>query len=54
MWFNQRKFEYHTERYSQVTGISLSTVKRTIKKMSDDGIIERKGGKRYGYGEIHQ
>ena len=32
--------------------VSLPTVKRSIKKMTDDGKIERKGGKRFGYWEI--
>lgn len=33
-------------------GISIATVQRKIKKLSDKKIIVRKGGKRFGYWEI--
>lgn len=34
-------------------GVSVPTIKRIIKKMADKGSIVRKGGKRFGYWEIH-
>lgn len=34
-------------------GVSVPTIKRITKKMSDKGSIVRKGGKRFGYWEIH-
>lgn len=33
---------------SETLSISIATVKRTIKQMTENGIIERTGGKRYG------
>lgn len=33
---------------SETLSISVATVKRTIKKMTENGIIERTGGRRYG------
>lgn len=34
-------------------GISIATVQRMMKKLSDKNIIMRKGGKRFGYWEVH-
>ena len=34
--------------------VSRATVQRLIKKIVDENKIERKGGKRYGYWEIHE
>lgn len=34
--------------------ISRSTVKRAVKNLVDKGIIERKGGKRFGYWKVHE
>ena len=33
-------------------GISIASVKRIMKKLVENGIIERKGGKRFGYWEF--
>ena len=33
-------------------GISIVSVKRTMKKLVDNNVIERKGGRRFGYWEI--
>ncbi|MDE6035333.1 MAG: winged helix-turn-helix domain-containing protein [Ruminococcus sp.] len=33
---------------SKTLSISVATVKRTIKKMTENGVIERTGGRRYG------
>ena len=33
-------------------GVSIVSVKRIMKKLVENGIIERKGGKRFGYWEI--
>ena len=38
---------------SQHLGNSLSTIKRIMSAMVERGVIERKGGKRYGYWEIN-
>lgn len=35
------------------TRVSVPSIKRTMKILSDNGIIVRKGGKRYGYWEIN-
>ncbi len=35
-------------------GSSRATVQRIMKTLSNDGIIERKDGKRYGYWKIHE
>lgn len=34
-------------------GVSRSTVKRVIKNMTEKGVIERRGGKRFGYWEVY-
>lgn len=34
-------------------GISIAAVQRMMKKLSDKNIIMRKGGKRFGYWEVH-
>lgn len=34
--------------------VSRATVQRTCKALTEKGILERKGGKRYGYWEIHK
>lgn len=36
------------------TDNALRTVQRKLKDLQERGVIERKGGKRYGYWEIHQ
>ena len=38
---------------ANLCGVSVPTIKRITKKMSDKGSIVRKGGKRFGYWEIH-
>ena len=38
---------------ANLCGVSVPTIKRITKKMSDKGSIVRKGGKRLGYWEIH-
>jgi len=35
-------------------GISVATVQRIMKRLVEQGKIERKGGKRFGYWEIHE
>lgn len=40
------------DRLMEHLGISRSTVKRALSKMSADGRIRRTGGKRYGHWEI--
>ena len=35
-------------------GYSRASVQRTMKKLIENGIIERKGGKRFGFWEIHK
>lgn len=39
---------------AELFGVSRSTVKRTVKLLAEQGKIERKGGKRYGYWEVHE
>lgn len=39
---------------AEETDNALRTVQRKLKELQKRGIIERKGGKRYGYWEIHQ
>jgi len=34
-------------------GVSLPSIQRAMKKLVDQGKIERKGGKRFGYWDIH-
>ncbi len=34
------------------TAIPLRTIQRVMKELQEDGKIERKGGKRYGYWEV--
>lgn len=34
--------------------VSIASVQRVMKRMVKQGRIERKGGKRYGYWEIHE
>ena len=36
------------------TGVSRSTIKRAIGKLTADGLVERIGGKRYGHWEINE
>lgn len=36
------------------TNIPLRTIQRIMKELQGNGKIERKGGKRYGYWEIHE
>ena len=36
----------------ELLGIPLRSVQRKIKRLKEQGIIERKGGRRYGYWEI--
>ena len=35
-------------------GISVATVQRIMKRLAEQGKIERKVGKRFGYWEIHE
>lgn len=39
---------------AEETDNALRTVQRKLKDLHERGVIERKGGKRYGYWEIHQ
>lgn len=39
---------------AEETDNALRTVQRKLKELQERGVIERKGGKRYGYWEIHQ
>jgi len=39
---------------AEKTKVSVPTIKRTMKKLSDKGKIVRKGGKRYGYWEVRK
>jgi ATP-dependent DNA helicase RecG len=39
---------------AEATKVSIPSIKRTMKILSDNGRIIRKGGKRYGYWEIHE
>ncbi len=41
------------QELSERLSVSLSTIKRTMIGMAERNIIERKGGKRHGYWEIH-
>lgn len=36
------------------THIPLRTIQRIMKELQENGKIERKGGKRYGYWEVHE
>lgn len=36
------------------TDIALRTIQRKLKDLQNKGILERKGGKRYGYWEVHK
>lgn len=36
------------------TGAALRTVQRKLKILQEKGVIQRKGGKRYGYWEIRE
>ncbi len=38
---------------AEKTKVSVPSIKRTIKILSDNRRIVRKGGKRYGYWEVH-
>ncbi len=38
---------------AEKTKVSVPSIKRTMKILSDNGRIVRKGGKRYGYWEVH-
>lgn len=42
------------DELTEALGVSRSTVKRSIKQLSEHDKIERKGGKRYGYWEVHE
>lgn len=33
--------------------VTKRTIERTVKHLREEGVLERKGGKRYGYWEIH-
>lgn len=35
------------------TDIPLRTIQRTLKELRENGVIERKGGKRFGYWEVN-
>lgn len=39
---------------AELLDVSVPTVKRIMKKMSDKGIIKRKGGRRFGCWEIQE
>ena len=39
---------------SDELSVSRATVQRLCKELSDKGLMERKGGKRFGYWEIHE
>lgn len=39
---------------ADLLNVSVPSIKRIMKKMTDKGIIERKGGKRFGYWDIHK
>ena len=39
---------------AKVLKVSVASIKRTIKDLSDSGVISRKGGKRFGYWEVHK
>ncbi len=39
---------------AEKTKVSVPTIKRTMKKLSDNGKIVRKGGKRYGYWKVRK
>ena len=39
---------------AKVLKVSVASIKRTIKDLSDSGTITRKGGKRFGYWEVHK
>ena len=41
-------------KLAEETGASVITVKRAMKELLKDGLIEREGGKRYGYWKIKQ
>ena len=34
--------------------VSLRSLKRIMKKLTEKGVVERSGGKRYGYWKIHE
>lgn len=34
--------------------VTTRTIERTIKRLREKGILERKGGKRFGYWVIHK
>ena len=40
------------EELAEKTKVSVPSIKRAIKNLSDNGKIERKGGKRFGYWEV--
>lgn len=39
---------------AEILGTSVPSIQRAMSKMKDDGCIVRKGGKRFGYWEIHE
>lgn len=39
---------------AKISKVSVASIKRTMKRLSDEGKIVRKGGKRYGYWEIKE
>ena len=34
--------------------VTKRTIERIVKNLREKGVIERKGGKRYGYWEVHE
>ena len=39
---------------AEATKVSVPSIKRTMKILSNNGKIVRKGGKRYGYWEVNE
>lgn len=50
----QQNPEATQKEIAQETNISLRTVQRKLKELREKGIIERKGGKRFGFWEIYK
>lgn len=50
----QQNPEATQKEISQETNISLRTVQRKLRELREKGIIERKGGKRFGFWEIYK
>ena len=53
---NSRPYNPETtyDNLVEATGVSRSTIKRAMGKLTDDGHIKRVGGKRYGHWEIRE